>query len=1382
MTQIPSASSETVSSVGSIISALKSLKKMEALSLLGGAVIAIGVTALSPIIIKLTKEIADGTYAVKKYNNKMAESEENIKNNESAMDSYNSKIETNKDKIEELQALYDNGTITAAQEVELENLRYKNQLLDQEIEKLKEINKQEIKSAVKAFNSGFGNSDNQANPNAVITETSKSLGGDGTSNGIGYTRLAGDSGSLTDVQQLVRLKLATDAYNQAVANYNAEQTEENKEALEGYRVALDVITEDFESVQDTLYNNLVALIEVLDAVKGTDAFDENAYNDMQAWLDLIKQYAPKYAEAAKKAQEEAAKAVSNTDVIDYSSSFETINEQLTTLTENASLLRDINKEISNSGKISAENLAKINESFPEEKFPEMTKALYEYQLGLISTTELFEELENCYNSDADSYKQLIAKKLELDANFTEQLATNYPDLFEEINNKVYNGDLENWKTLEQTKLDIDNQITEALKQNWLTYLGIVYNAAEGLYELAYRSGYSSSATTNYDDADLIAQYVASGYTDDEAQRLVAAETSKGQAMADSLNDLKKLKEELENATIDFVDLSVGDLGWRSLSSDLSDTSEEMDWLERAIDKVNRAYNRLKNISSDTTRSWATRNAAVSQSMSELTKEIELQTQAYEYYMQLFWALDLDDYYKQLIMDGAMFVETITDPELLELINKAIELFDKAQDAQDSVSSMTAELHELSTEIFDNTAKEFEGILNVYEHAMKTLENGVSLTETKGYKVSASLYEAMISQTQAQISVLEQERSALESAMASADVEYGSEAWMNMYNQILDVDNAIQDATISIAEFENELRQLEWDKFDDIANGIQETIDEADFLYELLSNKTLTDDDGNMNNLGIAAQGLLAEKYNLYMAMADRYANGVKEIDAQLANDPNNTTLLERRQELLKAQRDAILNAEDEKQSIKDLIEDSYNELGNTLSDLIDKYKDFMSTIKDTYDYEKQMAEKTKELADLQKQLGAVRNDDSEEGMSRRQQLSEQIKEKQDDIEQTEYEKLISDTEALLDKFNSDYQEWVTNLVTEVETTLQMAIDQTNQYSDQILATLEDQAYGVGYTLSDTTTAVFSSIGDAVSVYGQGFLDSAVGINNSIQMVVNAVERIYSAVEALTIAQQAIAQAQQMIAAAASGSGSSSGSSGTTSSQSSSSSSSSDSAGVGTVATLKSGSQYWETSWGTGDYGSKYAGVENGVIIDEMSIAGLVDGGQNNPNSHGDKYVHIRSADGQYRDLGWVSWDDLEGYKTGVRKAVVDYAWTQEDGGELIRRADGALLTPTKGATVFNNDQTQVAWDFTKNPSQYISDVLSGSTWGISDLGSSSTSNSNVSMSVGDFNIQVVANNPTDFATQMKNVMASDSNAQKMIQEITLGQALGRNSLNVTKYK
>lgn len=47
--------------------------------------------------------------------------------------------------------------------------------------------------------------------------------------------------------------------------------------------------------------------------------------------------------------------------------------------------------------------------------------------------------------------------------------------------------------------------------------------------------------------------------------------------------------------------------------------------------------------------------------------------------------------------------------------------------------------------------------------------------------------------------------------------------------------------------------------------------------------------------------------------------------------------------------------------------------------------------------------------------------------------------------------------------------------------------------------------------------------------------------------------------------------------------------------------------------------------------------------------------------------------------------------------------------------------------------------------------------------------------------QVVANDPMEFAKQMRLTLANDRNTQKMVQELGLGQSLGNNTMNVKRY-
>lgn len=80
--------------------------------------------------------------------------------------------------------------------------------------------------------------------------------------------------------------------------------------------------------------------------------------------------------------------------------------------------------------------------------------------------------------------------------------------------------------------------------------------------------------------------------------------------------------------------------------------------------------------------------------------------------------------------------------------------------------------------------------------------------------------------------------------------------------------------------------------------------------------------------------------------------------------------------------------------------------------------------------------------------------------------------------------------------------------------------------------------------------------------------------------------------------------------------------------------------VGDIVTFSG--QYYHDSWGRNPAGSKYSGVEGGVMIDDYSS--VVYGGR--ASNTGDYDVHIKSADGRYPDLGWIRLSQLRGFASG----------------------------------------------------------------------------------------------------------------------------------------
>lgn len=247
-------------------------------------------------LVNAVQDWADGTTAVNKYNKSIEKSEENISKNSDSISEYNSTIEENKQKIEELQKLQEDGTITEAQEAEIENLKYQNALLDEKIEKLKEANNEEVKTQArdseKAFNKQFGNGfDVGSNASDVISSVSKNFNGDGTANGVSWNMATSGNDKDTAVAQLAKIKLATDAYNDAVKELNNATDEDQKalaeQSVENAQYTLDLLTKDFDKNKETLYNQLTSEMEKMKKAEGTDAYDATAYANMQSWLEIF---------------------------------------------------------------------------------------------------------------------------------------------------------------------------------------------------------------------------------------------------------------------------------------------------------------------------------------------------------------------------------------------------------------------------------------------------------------------------------------------------------------------------------------------------------------------------------------------------------------------------------------------------------------------------------------------------------------------------------------------------------------------------------------------------------------------------------------------------------------------------------------------------------------------------------------------------------------------------------------------------------------------------------------------------------------------------------------------------------------------------------------
>lgn len=1143
-------------------------------------------------------------------------------------------------------------------------------------------------------------------------------------------------------------------------------------------------------------------------VEKASTLDISPYIDENATTETVrKAIAKAQEEADKKPIEESISYDDPTDLFRDSTDKDrqSSTANLADLKNGADLLKTIQSEIKDSGNIGIDTMQKIIKLYPETK-----KALSDYLQGIITQEELFDKLQSIYETDKDNYIKHLVEMSSKDEEFFNTMRTNYPELFNELAN-IYGNDVTNWSNLQQSKVNITAEAVEQIARLWkdfYTAIGVdngvdfhatvTQNTAGGFTKdlNGVPNSVKKGATNLFSGGKL---YKSTEFKSQAEKHYPSNYPDLEKNIENILNKANEMKDKLDKGAYEQVKSSI-DLDWNTVgkdpsssgsssSSDKSQTKQDFNWVERLLSKISKAYNRLKNKVADTTRTWLNRNNALSDSMETLLSEINAQSDAYDFYMDRFNSYDLDGYYKDQIANGSFNIETVYDEDLKDAISDCQDLYDKAQDAADSVQSLNIEIRQLAKSRFDNIQSQFEEVLGKVNSIKDLYSKDNDLLEEQGWFASTLLNNSMMEQEQKNLTKLEQERDALtkalNSAIASGKIEAESEDWYSMQSAIDDCTSSIYDAKKALVEYDNAIRQINWDAFDRTRDDVSNLIDETQFLVDLLKDEDITDDNGNMNDNGKAAQALIAQKYQLYLNQAKAYKDEILKINEELTNDPYDKELLDRKQELIKAQQEAINSSISEKDALKDLVQEGYDTFLDKLDEVIQKYKDLMNQQKDAYDYEKSIAEKTKALNALEKQYSAVQGDNSEEGKKNIQQLKDQINTAKDDLKDTEYEKLISDTQAILDNLADTTKTWLDERLDSFDITMQEIIDQSNENASNISQTITDTAENYGYKLSESMSNIWSTNASNItnginSVLGD-FSNKFVEGNNAINKVCGDINAAVQGLlknsndEAQRVADEIARQQAEQNANTDGGYSDGGGSS-------------------------DSGDD-WSDNWDNSDSGSSNNGGSDGVNWiyspddfpkDELDISSsIVDrikwhDYDSSFSARAGYYEQMGNDDPYYgtseQNIQMLEYMKSHGLKKGSKSAHGGLTLTDEDGlgSEVIfSKKYGTLRKLDAGDMVFNADQVEKLWNLSKGittPNMYMDNL------GVKlpDVPNISNNLANkVDVEFGDVTLSLPnVKNYEDFMKQM----VSDKRFLKAVQEGTLGQVLGRNSLNMLTFR
>lgn len=112
---------------------------------------------------------------------------------------------------------------------------------------------------------------------------------------------------------------------------------------------------------------------------------------------------------------------------------------------------------------------------------------------------------------------------------------------------------------------------------------------------------------------------------------------------------------------------------KSSDSNASEEAEKfeevLDWVEIAINRIEREIKNLDTVASSAFRGWTERTNALNGQIAETRNEIDLQQRAYDRYMQAANEVGLDEGWAQKVRDGKVDIELVTDENVKDKIDQ-----------------------------------------------------------------------------------------------------------------------------------------------------------------------------------------------------------------------------------------------------------------------------------------------------------------------------------------------------------------------------------------------------------------------------------------------------------------------------------------------------------------------------------------------------------------------------------------------------------------------------------------------------------------------------------------------------------------------------------------
>lgn len=548
----------------------------------------------------------------------------------------------------------------------------------------------------------------------------------------------------------------------------------------------------------------------------------------------------------------------------------------------------------------------------------------------------------------------------------------------------------------------------------------------------------------------------------------------------------------------------------SSSSSAKDTADIFDWFEVLLEEINEQLD-LMNAKLENAVGISAKNSLLDQIINVNKSKLSTLKEGLDLYTDYSNKLlkEIPEKYRKMAQDGAVAIEEFAgdaDKETLEAINNYRDWAQKVADLVQQMEELNTEISTLAKQKIDNIAEGYENKRSLHDSKIDQYDAYNALLETDLGFESEKIYQAMINENNKNISILKEQRDAMQAEL-NRQVEAGnikkySQDWYDVVNSISEVDTEIISLKTDIEDYQDSINELHWDKFDLLLSKLEAVSEEADNLIDILGDKDLVNKDtGEWTDEGITTLGLYAQKMDAAEVQAKKYEEQINYLNKNWKKlGYTEQEYVDKLDNLKSGQYDAIKAYNDTKKAIVDLNKERVEAIKNGIQkeidayeELINKKKEELNSEKDLWDFQKNIKDKQKNISDIQRKLDALSSDNSASARAQRAKLQAELAEAQQDLEDTYYERGISDQQEALDKelenFKDTKQKEMDDWDEYLENTNQVVSDSLNTITantNVVYQTLKAMGQEYGLSITESITSPWKEGENAIQAFSEKF--------------------------------------------------------------------------------------------------------------------------------------------------------------------------------------------------------------------------------------------------------------------------------------------------------